>query len=324
MCDVTAYCIDPPGCGKSMSKSETDYKDALCAKRKRQDYEKTLEFKGKKLGEVLITLPFLMVEGFFSLENLKILGTFVGIHKATALFYNVAAKSIAKGLAPEAMILANEMALKEGSMFATNVVMTRALAVAVEEGSAAAYLSTALTMTSAIGGAISGVLTIVMLLGAVLDGYDPLEYGSTLNHENLKHIVDEYNTAFRNIFLGNMDIGVTSTGDRILDPSGKWPIELDLGPMVMRTNSAKDDQDFMLYVQEYLRALKYNSRGEFIEWDRTNNLPLPLLSDFEKYGRTLDLLTSNGNTVVSNWLAKWWGLMLVLGLVVVAVVLIYI
>ena len=203
-------------------------------------------------------------------------------------------------------------------MFAYNGVMTKALSAAVQEGSAAAYLSAGLSTASTIGGSITGVLSIMMLIAGVLDIWDPMGYGSTLNAETLQHVADSFNNQFSTAMLNNTDMGKTSQGKTIYRFT--WPMMYDLGQHIMQTPlTTEEEKEYTLLIAEYYKTLKYNSLGELIVWDKTI-LPLPEPSDFQKYAKTFDLCVSNGNTYVSNWLARWWGLLLTLLIILFVVI----
>jgi hypothetical protein len=57
----------------------------------------------------------------------------------------------------------------------------------------------------------------------------------------------------------------------------------------------------------YLQSLDFNSDGERINWPTGGNLVTnDILSGI---GKTLALEAADENTVVANWLSKWWPLL---------------
>ena len=114
MCDLSQYCKDPTLCAVGLSDHIKDNWDTLCVRQKALEEQYSFKNISSEIGLAIVQLPYLMIEGFLSWENLKIIGIFLGAEYGSRVFYNVAARGIAKGLVPEAMVLANEMAIKEG------------------------------------------------------------------------------------------------------------------------------------------------------------------------------------------------------------------
>ena len=102
-----------------------------------------------------------------------------------------------------------------------------------------------------------------------------------------------------------------------------WPIEYYAEKCILPKYKQKEyDALTTLYVGRYLNALEYNSDGEPISWP-TGDGTVVTNDHLSRASRTVSLAAADQNSVVANWLSKYWPiLILILILIIVFVVVI--
>lgn len=291
--DINDYCKNPINY-TYLPPQTRKYYDHICQLRNtiNKDWEEQL----KKLGIAITSFPGEFIMSIFTPSGLEMMSIFMGIDLSSKLALNGILRGIARGVSADVMDLATELAAEEGALFVNNAILTTVLADSVEEGTLAA---TAFMITTTIAESIStiiSIITIVQILGSIIDSWDPEGFGNELNAETLDIINREFDNEFISHFLSVVTVG----NDRFGRPEHltSWPVTYHIDSLLAQSGK-KNQTKLFDYVFEYLSALKFNSNGEpLFPRQKGGELINPNL---EKHADQISLLISNQNTVVAKW-----------------------
>jgi hypothetical protein len=309
---IDDYCKNPEDWKSKLPTNVIDYYNTICTAREGTSQHKTnIGDIGKAFGEELLH----MIQGLLSPEGIGLISAVMGINFASKQMFEYFVKSLSKSLtgsvadAMAGMVAegASEAAINCSAIL-SNFMSTLTLD-AFGESAGKYALGTLLKGAEMIGDIISEVgdiLLILQVIGMIFDAWDPCNLSNALDADT----ISTFNTAYDLTFRKN----VVNIADSIQDVYGNsvliyvWPLEYfaDKGFLAQ----AKEDyyspirQKFMVM---YLQSLDFNSDGEQINWPTGGNLVTnDILSGL---GKTLALEAADENTVVANWLSKWWPLL---------------
>ena len=313
---ITKYCDNPSEYGSGLSEKTKIYYDNICLLRKgiAGDWKKRLKTIGKGTEVIAETFGNMFLS-IFSPQGLEMLSIFMGINLAGKLAMNAMLRVIASGVGPEVMAMASEQAIKSGGYFVSNSILSTVLSNAVEEGTAAAKALEALEVTADAVDIFMIILTIVQFLGAIMDTWDPEGYNNQMNADALNHINSKFNEQFMISFLNH----VTQSNDEFGRPIlyATWPVEFYADSLIATSKKKKYEVKKYKYVSDYLLYLKVNSDGEPIVWP--SGTDIISLSHFQKFAREYSLVVADKNTVVANWVNKYWVLLLGILLIILII-----
>lgn len=160
-----------------------------------------------------------------------------------------------------------------------------------------------------IGETFEIVFAIAMLLGMIFDAYDPCDLQTQLTAEALQEFNTNFNDEFRSVVLQQLETVQDSYGDVI--ETAVWPIEYyaDASALIPFIDDKYKTME-QNYMYAYLNSLNFNSCGMPIIKVRGGTGQV--INNNVIKGLELNLLSTIGdnNTVIENWLAKWWPLLL--------------
>jgi hypothetical protein len=146
---------------------------------------------------------------------------------------------------------------------------------------------------------------IIMVISMVLDAWDPCNLNSMLDDKALDLYGNMFDQKFRETLLSELDSTVDSYGTTIL--SATWPIEYyaeKSALLPLKKDYYDSIQQNLMFA--YLNSLSFNSCGLPIQHVKSgtgkvidNNVLTGLNAD-------AFIFFSDNNTVVSNWLIKFW------------------
>lgn len=307
MVDINEYCKYPIRFQHLPETTRTHF-DYICDLKKNFNIDWKTQFS--KLGLGIVNFPYNFVASIFTPEGLKMLSILTGINLTSKISLNLLLRGIAKGVGPEIMDEAIELAAERGALYVNNIILTTVLTSSVEEGSVAAI---GLTITNAISTSLSEIETITIIiqtLGALIDAWDPEGYSNELNAETMEVINESFNSEFITRFLSTVTIAKDKYGNPI-HLSG-WPVEYHLDAMLAAKDSKKNQQSkFFEYIVEYLDSLEFNSDGHRIHHYNPNDTnKLITNTQFSKLATQLEMVINNKNTIVANWTKTHWFIVL--------------
>jgi hypothetical protein len=242
--------------------------------------------------------------------GLEMLSIFMGVDLTGKIMLNGAYRLIARGAGLDIGKLAAEQAaekgMEEGSgLFIDNAMMNTLLAEAIEQGTKSAI---ALATVEFIADSVSVILliqAIVMLIGMILDAWDPHGFNKMLTGDDLTQMSNTFNAEFENIVLSSMVRTKGAFGNPIT--MSQWPIEYYADNFLGGENGSHDDKYWInrrvSHILDYTFALKMNSNGYDIIWPKGNQIGQ---KSFDTIGDSIAMVMSDGNSVVGHWLAKYW------------------
>ena len=256
-----------------------------------------------KLGEGIVNLPFEFLQAMLTPEGIETMGLFLGIDIGSKAAMNIMLRTIARGIGPEVMAEAQELAIAEGFTFVNNTLLVSVLTEAVEEASVSAV---ALQIVTSMGEALeaaASVFAIVQILVAILDSWDPEGYGNMLDGSTMKILNEEFDRQFQIRFMNQVPIGRDKYGNPI--HSSSWPIKYKI-PL---NNTNK----IWHYVTEYLSALDYNSDGQPLKPRKAGGT---IIGDLNLAAQRLAREITDSNTNAIIWIHNntWWMLLLLASL----------
>lgn len=312
---IDKYCADPQEYTNSLPQATKDYYNSICVAK--SNISNSWKEQTEKLGLTIVEFPFTMLQSILSPEGLKLLSIFVGVDLTGKAALNGIYRTIASGIGPEVMEAATEMAAETGASFVNNAILTSVLANAIEEGTFAARAFMITSMIAEMASATMTILTIVQILGAIIDAWDPEGYGNELDADTLDIIVDGFNDQFMTTFLSD----VTSGKDEFGRPTkyNVWPVEFYADYIIGDAKKDVYDKKMFLYMTEYLQNLKVNSDGDAIAWPTNTELIKP--SVFDQYANQYSMIIADKNTIVANWVRKYWLILLTIAIIIVIILL---
>lgn len=317
--DIDKYCQNPSR--YSLPKETKEYYDQICLSRKNvtkhnNELRKWLVKNSKTIGEKGLsfvkftsTLVSNLIQGMLSPQGLEYMGIFYGINLGAKVAGSLILRALVRGLATKVWEDAVAMATEKGAMFVSNTVMATALAKGAEESATALALKNIAEGVSQAFDEITFILTIVMLLGIVLDAIDRQGFGKQLDASMLDYIGDQLDQLFTQKFLSVNVIGKDAFGRDL--HYAHWPVEysgISLEAYINQVLSKEDQDEYQLkyykYMVEYTESLKINSDGYSICWPQGGQLITE--DEFFTYVDSFSMILADRNTVVAEWLHKYW------------------
>lgn len=155
----------------------------------------------------------------------------------------------------------------------------------------------------------------VQLLGMVLDAWDPCNLNEELDATALKQMTLSFDSAFRT----SMAISIQSTKDSYgnITLNETWPIEYyaEKSALIPFKNDYYGPRS-QYYISRYLNTLQLNSNGSPIFHEKGGRAITN--EDVNALESQLTGFLSDGNTVIQNWIIKWWPLLI--GIVILIIV----
>lgn len=284
-----------------LPESTRKYYDHICSLQNSIDSD--WKKNAAEIGSAIAQLPQNIISNMFTPKGLEVLSIFMGIDLTSRAAMNGILRGIAKGVGPEIMEAAASLAKTQGALFVNNSILTSVLASAVEDGSAAeiALMSTRAISTGAT--VVTSIISIVQILGNIIDSWDPEGYSQELNSDTMQVINDKFNEEFIDHFLSSVSIGKDRFGHE--QHYKQWPVEYNASTMLAAQAQHGDERQkkLFLYITEYLGALEYNSDGEaMFPKQQGGELVNPAI--FPELANSFELVVSNQNTVVLGWMKK--------------------
>ena len=272
------YCDNPEKYYKfveNMSPTEFKNLSKYC-----DDYEYgKLNTKGREkdgvisLGKELENLPPLLVDMiynmFFTKEGLEnfalILGVTNGGKLAGAIGRQLLPKLIGETL-EETLPKLGEFAVRVGGELLTNIGIDILINSLVSTIATEAVITGTLATLPVIGEVLDAGLDVVftiidtlMLLGMILDLWDPFGFNQELDADMLKNVSDGFNEMFMKIITTGLN---RPEGDN-------WPVQYYADGLVYKTKLDKSTEDELVALRlfwsmEYLLSLEFNSLGNRI------------------------------------------------------------
>uniref|UniRef100_A0A6C0ELV1 Uncharacterized protein n=1 Tax=viral metagenome TaxID=1070528 RepID=A0A6C0ELV1_9ZZZZ len=270
-----------------------------------------------------------MIEGLLSPSALE----FIGILKGTTILYKTAkeaaGKMIRDGLSKDTLEAAENFIQEGGDEAVANATavtseMINDIAfVDIEVALAAGYDTSDMVLASLFKffdmiGDIFEAAMIVQLIGMVLDAWDPCDLDSQLDNEQLAIFSQTFNDQFRIAVLGQIGATRDSYGTTVLN--GVWPVEYYPDQTILQPYKKeyykKVGTQLML---NYLNNLQFNSCGQPIPKTRGGSGKVFSNDTITNFDKNTLIYFSDNNTVVANWLYKWWPILA--GVIIVLIVL---
>lgn len=258
-----------------------------------------------------------LIESMLSPSGLAVLAGFYGYNLTIKFLSNVFKdwfKTIATGNILKLTEYLGKNGIKIGGELFNEMIVGRSLFECIDVG--LGRISFALIgVVSGVGSLLSIInpaLEMFMLVGIVLDMWDPCNLNNQIGSEALRILSENFNKAFREEILKNIDSLTRSNNDIVIKNS--FPLEYfddNILASVLTDDEKKYFDDLKTkYMLEYLANLTVNSDGYPIK--RDDNMPRiqeSHLTHIEKY--TSNLL-GNKNTVAANWIYKFLPIIIII------------
>jgi hypothetical protein len=337
---IDQYCTDPSEYANSpgLNSDTKKYWSSLCELRKEASKQQPSGRKG--LGQATTESIGRLIDMLASPESLEMMGLIMG----TVIYYKQVKGAVKKFLrdgvtdetreAAEAGVedgmdaAASNMAIVQNGI-ANNIQIADASGeVATEVGEeeatdfvgkyAVEYL---FDVADFMGEALSGIgmdIMVLQLIGMVFDTWDPCHLQSQLDSKMLKTFTTSFNAHFRESLLLSLDATKDSYGHIML--TTVWPIEYyaDRGVLLLPKKQHYTKIQNSLATKYYM-ALKTNSNDQVIKWKGGRGSgSIVSNSTLTKLEKTFALGIADQNTVVANWIFRWWpGLLAFLVLIII-------
>lgn len=154
---------------------------------------------------------------------------------------------------------------------------------------------------------IMDAMLVLQVLGMVFDAWDPCKLNVQLTAEQLKEFSNIYNNQFRIHVLSSLESTIDAYGHITLN--SVWPIEYyaERSALIPFKNDYYDPIRNTLFMK-YINSLRVNSDGiPIAHYSGGRLITNKELSELQI--STLNLF-GHGNTVIENWLLKWWPLLI--------------
>jgi len=207
-------------------------------------------------------------------------------------------------------VLASEAAIEKGAFYAAGVAAEATFGVIL--------------------GPIFAALLIIQLIGMIIDMWDPCKLSEPLDKTSFVEMTDLYNTIFRDNYISSVASVRDSYGNSI--GTDNWPLEYyaEDGILPMYQSFEPSDEVKAQFVgdtwddikaeliMQYLQSMSFNAIGLPISFGADQNPANMLMEPFDPNNIISVRLyqISNKNKVVSNWISKWWPLLLCVIIVV--------
>lgn len=335
MTSIQCYCKNPSAYKDLYPEDTLSYLNMLCRSRSNSSSQlydiaklagKDAEHDAKAVSEVLAKAVSNMLLGMLTPKGLEMLSAMIGINFGAKLAYKVVIQSI-KTLSIELATMAERSAIV-GAEAGINAAAANISVVTTELTSelAAAIIEVGnltIDFLSTVAGGVGAAFMIIQLLSMIFDTWDPCHYKDQLDDKTIKSFSDAFNTAFREQGLKAYDSFTDSYGRT--EYLNIWPVEYTASKFILDQHTNKDYKNKLtIYMAQYLSALRVNSDGDAIRMPEGGKL----LSDmdptlFRTVEDDISLFLSDGNTVVSNFLVKYWPFFVVI-VIIILIFLIYI
>jgi hypothetical protein len=156
-----------------------------------------------------------------------------------------------------------------------------------------------------------------MILGAILDSWDPLGLNNELSAQDLEDLCNSFDKEFINRYMSSVSIGNDEYGNPVY--GAIWPVEYYADNlMVEYENNDTYKSLHSQYAFDYIHSLTYNSDGEIIGWPNEGELLTSNVNSILKnYSDQYFMVLAGKNTVLSNWFKKNWIIILIVILLIV-------
>jgi len=325
MVSIDEYCKNPAKYSHTLPPETVAYYNQICALKKtfsdknmRKAWDKSWGFS-KHFVTVFWTG---LLASLTTPEGLEKLGIFMGITVLPKTILKAAAKSLANFSTEELTGLATDeltdWAASEGIELANEVILTTAIDVAAEEAAARTLTASILEGTAEFLDTAVEVAMMVQLLGMALDMFDESGYGMELTGPMLASISNDMNKAFAYQQIKTF---------AIKDQFGRtfrlynWPRELFASRIISKEKKDYYKPKKTQYITDYLKNLKHNSFGEPIVWNQDPNAQLIGSDDFKKISNNLQTFIIDDNSVFTNWIGRYWLIILTIFIGVVVFIL---
>lgn len=318
------YCADPSKANQAKlgDPNVIKYYNSICAAQKELSKKTDTNSLSKAIPQALGQFVMGLV------EQLPLLGLIYGVSIPVKVGYQIALKTLEKGMS---------LATKEGTeLLIREGIETGAINIAalITTFTSEAFLSIFGGLSFAAKGVLElasfmveliDVLTwpllILQITGMIFDAWDPCHLNDQLDAKYLQQLGTQFNEGFRKTAMAAVGAMQTSYGQ--IYYIDIWPIEYYAEKCILPKYKQKEyDALTTLYVGRYLNALEYNSDGEPISWP-TGDGTVVTNDHLSRASRTVSLAAADQNSVVANWLSKYWPiLILILILIIVFVVVI--
>ena len=173
----------------------------------------------------------------------------------------------------------------------------------------------------------------LQIAGMIYDQWDPCDLQTELSVDALSQLTNSYNIEFRQQVLSQISTVTNSTGQKIY--SFNWPvlwyadsILLDLSSEKKGSPKREDgktdyqywDRRKLIHTYNYQSSLTVNSIGQPICWSPdltmfTNECRLINNNDLKQLEKSISMMLSDNNTVVANFLFKYWKVILLCNII---------
>lgn len=326
------YCKDPSKYKNdpAITPQTRRFYSQYCKTLKKIESEKQVDHKaiGQAQGDALLN----MMEMFISPQSLAIIAAGGGFVFTYKTIRSGVVNWIKKGVSDDILQAAEEMAAEGADEGAINSAIMldgmwgeMAIGDLDAAGGALRYTAAALFEGMDMLGSILSVVMVaamvVQMIGMILDGWDPCHLKDQLNAATLRQVTTNFNTTFRDNVLAQVETVRNSYGTVML--STLWPIEYyaDRSILIAEKEDYYKPIRLKFYIQ-YINTLKYNSNGQLIDWDydKSNNRIIQN-SDLSVLETNVLKMLGNDNTVVENWIYRFWPLIILAILIIVVIIL---
>lgn len=152
---------------------------------------------------------------------------------------------------------------------------------------------------------VDAVTTVLTIVGMIYDTWDPCKLNTRISNSQLGLFSSKFDIAFRDMFLAEYSIGTDANGNKLYGTN--WPIKFYLEDTVLTTYK-REKYDIMRLVlsAQYLDSLQFNSDGDPIF--KYNGGRIIKNEDLQGIYLSLVKVLGSENTLVQNWLWKWWSI----------------
>jgi hypothetical protein len=239
---------------------------------------------------------------------------------------------IKKGISEEGLKAAEEFISKGGEKYIANSCLmaddflqnTAFLSVDVAEVAgveaggrlATVYVFRAAELLGEFVSYVGIVMMVLQVIGMIFDSWDPCKLDTQLTADILDSYCQQFDGAFRASVLAVVG-GVKDSYGRVSVP-GNWPVEYYAEEGILQNK--KEDYYGPIrtrFMMEYLGTLEINSDG--LPIDHSDDASsLITSSHLSEASQRMLAVFGDSNTVVENWIYKWWPV--VLGILIILIV----
>lgn len=281
---------------------------------------KDAEHDAKEISETVLKAIGNMLVSMLTPEGLEMLSAMMGLNFGVKFLYKGLVQGI-KSVSINLATIAEDLAIKDlvtdaginaaaANISVITTELTSEVATSIIE-----IGNVAIDFLSTVSGGVGAVFMLIQLMSMIFAQWDPCHYNEYLDDKTIKSFSDSFNNAFREQGLKAYD-SFTDTYGRT-EYLNVWPIEYTASKFILDQHTNKEYKNKLtIYMAQYLSALRVNSDGDAIRMPEGGKF----LSDIDStLFRTVEddvsLFLSDGNTVVSNFLVKYWPFFVVIILI---------